>query len=161
MHPLAIAVSAALGASVEGTWHTPDARQVAEDVKAAVETAIDGFSVAERPIARWLLVRATKPCGTVQVEVRAAELAIRCDEQQTAVAPSDGTPVAFAGNDGRELTLVHDVVDDRTVTQSFRSREGTRTNRLTLRPDGSLEVAVTIRSQRLSSPLEYTLTYLR
>jgi hypothetical protein len=53
------------------------------------------------------------------------------------------------------------VIDDRTVTQSFGSREGTRTSRMTLRPDGTLEIAVTIRSQRLAAPLEYTLTYLR
>lgn len=161
MNPLAIAVSATLGAQVEGVWHAPDSGRVADQVRSAVDAAIVGFSAPERPIARWLLLRATRPCETVEVDLRDREVAIRCDEQQTAVAPSDGTPVSFAGADGRELTLVHDVVDERTVTQSFRSRAGTRTNRLTLLPDGSLEVVVSIRSQRLAAPLEYTLTYLR
>ena len=125
------------------------------------EALAAGVSVAERPVARWLLLRATRPCGTVEVDVRDGELAIRCDEQKTAIAPSDGTPVPFEGADGRALTLVHGLVDEHTVTQSFRTREGTRTSRLTLLPDGTLEMAVSIRSERLSGPLEYTLTYLR
>jgi hypothetical protein len=162
MNPMALAMAEAMGATVEGTWRAPDAAQVSETVRAAVELAVtESVSVAERPVARWLLLRATRPCGTVEVDLHEPELSIRCDGQQTAVAPTDGTPVPFQGADGRALTLVHAVVDGSTVTQSFGTVEGTRTNRLTVRPDGTLEVAVTVRSRRLAEPVAYTLTYQR
>lgn len=162
MHVFPLALSAALGAPVEGTWHARGAAEVAEQLRGAVEAAVsESFSAAERPVARWLLLRATRPCDTVEVELRDAAVAIRCDGQRMAIAPGDGTPVSFAGADGRPLTVAHDVVDERTVTQSFQSREGTRTSRLTARPDGTLEVAVSIRSRRLAGPLEYTVTYGR
>lgn len=128
-------------------------------VRTEVETRVAELGFIKRPFARRALVRATAPCAGIEIWDQAGALAITCDDHKVALAPPDGSPVSFTGDDGETMELIHAIDDQGAVVQTFVSRHGTRTNRFSSQADGGLLVEVTIQSPQLDAPLRYQLHY--
>lgn len=146
--------------SPQGDWHAGSGfEEMASSVRAEVEDYLAGLSFYKRPFARRALVRATAPCAHVGIHDDAHGLAIACDDRKVAVAPPNGEHVQFIGDDGRTLSLCHDIDADFTVVQTFTNRSGTRVNRFVRLDDGGLRMETTITSGLLNDPLRYIVSY--
>jgi hypothetical protein len=143
-----------------GSWNAgPRLQQMTSDLRAEIDDFVARLSFERRAATRWVVARASAPCGRVSIAPTSGGIAIACDDRKVAVAPADGTPVVFTGADGRTLGLAHEVTPDGAVVQTFTSRGGTRVNRFVPQPDGTLRVEVTLRAPQLDQPFAYTLTY--
>jgi len=155
-----LAIGVAVAAAPRGTWEAgPRLEEMRAEVAAEVEKYVEKLSFVKRGVTRWALNRATAPCVRVEIAEREGKIAVSCDDQKTAVAPADGQPVPFVGDDGRTLTLSHRTKDDGSLVQTFAGKQGTRTNRFVPATGGGLTVEVTVDSPRLDEPLQYLLRY--
>jgi hypothetical protein len=155
-----LAVVASAADLPEGVWRAGTRLEEMEGyIHGRVDAVVAGLSVVERGAARWALNRATAPCDRVTLAEQDGELAITCGDRKTDIAPPDGTPIEFLGDDGWKLRLVHQLFPDGSVVQTFRGRHGTRVNRFVPDPEGGLMVEVTIRSPQLPDELQYELHY--
>lgn len=143
-----------------GSWVAgPRYAAMKAEVRADVELAISSLGLVKRQVVRWVLIGATGPCAGVQITRAGSDLAITCGSFAPAVAPADGTEVAFTGDDGRTMRLSHRVEDSGALVQTFTNKHGSRQNRYTLLPEAGLHVEVTIQSPSLEHPLVYALNY--
>ena len=159
---LALPLGAAAGAqesTMRGTY-TLD-RAHSDDVNRAIESAVARMSFVTRPIARGRLRRTNQPYQRLEINYTQAQVSVKTDNRRPMEAPANGQPVKWTREDGEVFDLSAEWQNGRLV-QTFRAEDGSRTNSFTISPDGrTLTLHVTVRSPRLSSPVEYNLVYNR
>ena len=136
-------------------------RQQSDDVNRAIETAVSRMSFVTRPIARGRLRRTNTAYNRVVINYTQTEVSTTFDQRRAVESPANGQPVKWTREDGEKFDLSTEWQNGRLV-QTFRAEDGSRTNTYTISPDGrTLTMHVTLRSPRLTSPLEYKLVFNR
>lgn len=136
-------------------------RAHSDDINRAIETAVARMSFITRPIARGRLRRTNSLYGRVVVNFTPQEVSTTFDQRHPVVSPANGQPVQWTREDGEKFDLSTSWESGRLV-QTFRAEDGSRTNSYSISPDGrTLTMHVTLRSPRLSAPLEYNLVFNR
>jgi hypothetical protein len=136
-------------------------RQQSDDVNRAIETAVSRMSFVTRPIARGRLRRTNTAYNRVVINYTQTEVSTTFDQRRPVESPANGQPVKWTREDGEKFDLSTEWQNGRLV-QTFRAEDGSRTNTYTISPDGrTLTMNVTLRSPRLTSPLEYKLVLNR
>ena len=136
-------------------------RQQSDDVNRAIETAVSRMSFVTRPIARGRLRRTNQVYQRVVINYTTAQVSTTFDRRRAVESPANGQPVAWTREDGEKFQLSTSWENGRLV-QTFRAEDGSRTNTYSISPDGrTLTMHVTIRSPRLTAPLEYKLVFNR
>ena len=158
----ALAIPAAASAqesTMRGTFTIN--RQQSDNVNRAIETAVARMSFVTRPIARGRLRRTNAVYQRVVVNYTPAQVSTTFDQRRPVESPANGQPVKWTREDGEKFDLSTEWQGGRLV-QTFRAEDGSRTNTYTISPDGrTLTMHVTLRSPRLSAPLEYNLVFNR
>ncbi|HET7233709.1 MAG TPA: hypothetical protein VFJ16_27110 [Longimicrobium sp.] len=146
-------------ASMRGTF-TLD-RAHSDDINRAIESAVSKMSFITRPIARGRLRRTNAAYQRVVINYTQTEVSTTFDQRRAIVSPANGTPVQWTREDGEKFSLSTEWQGQRLV-QTFRAEDGSRTNTYTISADGrTLTMHVTLRSPRLSAPLEYNMVFTR
>jgi hypothetical protein len=136
-------------------------RQQSDDVNRAIETAVSRMSFVTRPIARGRLRRTNTVYQRVVINFTQAQASTTFDQRNAVESPANGQAVPWTREDGEKFQLSTEWQNGRLV-QTFRAEDGSRTNTYSISPDGrTLTMHVTLRSPRLSSPLEYKLVFNR
>lgn len=159
----ALAVPAAAAAQESSTMRGTFVidRAHSDDVNRAIETAVGRMSFITRPIARGRLRRTNTVYNRVIVNFTQAQVSTTFDQRHAVESPANGQPVKWTREDGEKLDLSTEWQGGRLV-QTFRAEDGSRTNTYSISPDGrTLTMHVTLRSPRLSAPLEYNLVFNR
>jgi hypothetical protein len=158
-----LAFSAAAHAAVppaakfEGTFTSTIPKAQAEaQMKAEIHDTVDSLNFIIRPFARRRLKEATKQCAALTFDIRGTQLSIRCDDHPAAVSALSGKQGVYENEEQHKFALVQKA-QGREIVQVFADRDGKRTNRYLLSPDGrTLKVESTVESDRLKEPLKYT-----
>jgi len=136
-------------------------RAHSDDVNRAIEQAVSKMSFITRPIARGRLRRTNQPYQRVVVSFTPQQVTTTFDQRHAIESPANGQPIKWRREDGETLDLSTEWQAGRLV-QTFRAEDGSRTNTYSISPDGrTLTIHVTIRSPRLSAPVEYNLVFTR
>jgi hypothetical protein len=158
----AFAIPAAANAqesTMRGTFVVDRAHS--DDINRAIETAVARMSFVTRPIARGRLRRTNNLYNRVVINYTPAQVSTIFDQRHAVESPANGQPVAWTREDGEKFQLSTSWENGRLV-QTFRADDGSRTNTYSISPDGrTLTMHVTLRSPRLSAPLEYNLVFTR
>ncbi|HET7464458.1 MAG TPA: hypothetical protein VFJ82_24580 [Longimicrobium sp.] len=156
---LPLATATAQESSMRGTF-TLD-RAHSDDINRAIEAAVNKMSFITRPIARGRLRRTNAAYQRVVINYTNEQVSTTFDQRHAIQSPGNGTPVKWTREDGEKFDLSTEWQGQRLI-QTFRAEDGSRTNTYTISPDGhTLTMHVTIRSPRLSAPLEYNLVFNR
>ncbi len=133
-----------------------DARQT---INRAIEPLVDDMPFYKQPWAGDKLEAKTVPCASLDISFAGDDIAMECDERPVYRSPMGGEAVQYKAADGSVYRLRQEL-DGRTLTQTFVSEDGTRTNTYTITPSGkTLLLNATLESGQLPRPLEYNLTY--
>lgn len=158
----AFAIPAAANAqesSMRGTFTIN--RQQSDDINRAIEAAVSKMSFITRPIARGRLRRTNQMYQRVVVNFTPAQVSTTFDQRHAIESPANGQAVPWTREDGERFQLSTAWENGRLV-QTFRAEDGSRTNTYSISPDGrTLTMHVTLRSPRLSAPVEYKLVFNR
>src|SRR4051812_9042229 len=136
-------------------------RAHSDDITRAIDAAVSKMSFVTRPIARGRLRRTNAVYQRVVINYTPAQVSTTFDQRHAIESPANGQPVAWTREDGEKFQLSTSWENGRLV-QTFRAEDGSRTNNYSISPDGrTLTMHVTIRSPRLSAPVEYNLVFNR
>lgn len=141
---------------VEGSWVY--VAQGSDDVNAVIEKGTAKMNFVTKPVARKRLKGTNKPYQTLVISRTGSEIVTAMDDRAPIHMPADGKAIKWKREDG-EVFNVNAVTQNGALVQSFIADDGQRENAYKVRPDGTLEMKVTIRSGRLPAPLVYTLLY--
>ena len=146
-------------AGLQGTFvYTP---QGSDNIEQAIRNGTARMSFITRPIARSRLKKTNLAYQLLKVEHTPTRVSITRDNLAPIVTPANGQTIRWKREDG-ELFDVNTVWEQGSLKQTFVAKDGSRTNLLTLSPDGTtLVMQVTIRSPRLPAPIVYKLDYKR
>jgi hypothetical protein len=137
-----------------GTWQfVPEESQ---DIREAVDQAVAHMNFLVRGVARNRLRGANKPIERIIIQYPDDNVYIsfRTDEPPT-ISPRNGEFVPYTRADG-EVVQVNTQLSDGLITQFFDSDDGQKEHVYRLRPDGTLALEVTVHSERLRAPFQYT-----
>ncbi|HYH83395.1 MAG TPA: hypothetical protein VEX86_26610 [Longimicrobium sp.] len=136
-------------------------RAASDDVNRAIETAVSKMSFVTRPIARGRLRRTNQPYQRVVINFTPQQVTTTFDQRRPIESPANGQPIKWTREDGEVLDLSTEWQTGRLV-QTFRAEDGSRTNTYSISADGAtLTIRVTVRSPRLSAPVEYNMVFNR
>lgn len=143
-----------------GTYEVEDGKAAArKKINRSIDTVVDDMLFIKRPWAEDKLQAKTVPCATLDISFPGDDIAVKCDGRPVYKSPQSDEKARYKSAEGAVYAL-RQHVDGRTLTQTFVSDDGTRTNKLTLTPSGkTLLMSVTLESGRLPRPLQYSLTY--
>ena len=158
---LALATATAQASSLNGTYVIKDQKQAQKSINIAIERTVADVNRLFRSRARNALKSKQSLCKKLALTVTSAVATITCHTNgSTASAPSSGASKKFQHN-GKTAYLTHKVVGSRIV-QTIKSDKGIRKATYTLSADGkTLTVSIALESDKLDTPLRYTLTYVR
>jgi hypothetical protein len=114
-----------------------------------------------RAIERGRLRRTNQVYQRVVINFTPAQVSTTFDQRRAIESPANGQPVAWTREDGEKFQLSTSWESGRLV-QTFRAEDGSRTNSYSISADGrTLTMHVTLRSPKLSAPLEYNMVFTR
>jgi hypothetical protein len=147
---------------LQGTY-TLDAA-ASDDVRKAIETAVQGMGWPTQGIARGRLKKTNLPPYqrvVIQLEPSITTVSITTDERAPIRTSADGTPIEWTRED-KEKFKVSTVLKIGSLEQTFKSKDGQRVNTYSISDDGkTLTIHVSVTSDRLPRPLTYKLVYKR
>lgn len=127
----------------------------------AIERGTADMNFVTRPIARRRLRATNSPYATMEIRVGGGSVTTLL-EGRDVTSPADGRAIAWTREDGEVMQVATSLRDDGTLVQTFTAQDGSRENVYSVSPDGRrLTLQVTIRSERLPSPITYRLLYDR
>lgn len=143
-----------------GTYEVEGGKKAAQKkVDRAVQGILDDMSFIKRPFAEDKLKAKTKPCASLDVSFAGDKISVKCDDRPAYVSPMGNEKARYKSSEGATYALRQDI-DGRTLTQTFVSEDGTRTNTMQLTPSGqTILLKARLESGQLPRPLEYRLTY--
>ena len=127
----------------------------------AIDRSVEGFFFALRGMVRAKVAERTRIMPTCKFEFSGGIIRSTVPGYAIAVSPESGAPAPYRVDD--DAIVLSQRFEGQRLVQVFRADEGgTRTNELTLSPDGALLVMrATLSSPKLSIPVVPTLTYRR
>lgn len=143
-----------------GTYQVEGGKKGAtQKVNRAVQGILDDMSFIKRPFAEDKLKAKTEPCETLDVSFPGEKISVKCDGRPAYVSPTGYEKARYESAEGATYAL-RQKLEGRTLTQTFVSDDGKRTNTLQLTPSGqTILMKATLESGQLPRPLEYRLTY--
>lgn len=159
--PLAVHAADPAPDRFEGTWRTAhDLDAVKRGIAQAIERTLNQMAFYKRPFARPKLLKVTEPCREVRIYEDRGRLGIACDEQVPALSVPDGRPVTYTNRQGDTFRL-HQRVHGERIVQIWQDDAGQRRNVYTIGPDGALRIGISVYSDQLPVPVEYTHAFTR
>lgn len=158
---LALAPSMVHAGSLDGTYVIKDARKARTSMDAAIERTVADVNRFVRGKARKALKSKQRLCGRLSLAAGSQTTTVTCDTTgRSASSPSSGARKKIQ-RDGKTAYLSHKVSGNRVV-QTIKSDKGTRKATYSLSADGeTLTVSFVLESEKLDTPLRYTLVYVR
>jgi hypothetical protein len=144
---------------IVGTYRFVGGKSDRDALDAAIEGVVSEMNVLVRGIARDRLRESNAIPGKIKVLRNGDALSIAFDER-TYEARLDGSATEVVGITGDTLRY-HVELLPKGVRQEFDGDGGGRTNTMSAREEGRLDVAVEVRSGRLPGPLRYRLAFRR
>ena len=128
------------------------------DLPQGIEQATEGVPFLIRGLAEKRLADVNPAYRRVVLSHDATTVSIQFDGRQPVRVPLQGG-TAWTREDG-ETFWVNASVSPSKITQTYKARDGERTNEFALSPSGeSLVLKVSVRSPKLSKVLYYSLVY--
>jgi hypothetical protein len=132
-----------------------------EAIRIAIDAAVKDFNFIARPIARSRLKKTNPLITRIEIAHTGNAVSIQLDKSKPTVTEPGKPPIKWTRDDGEEFDVSTDWKAG-TLQQSFVAPDGTRTNRFSISPDGSiLTVDVTLTSPQLKAPVNYRLVFAR
>lgn len=126
---------------------------------AAIDQAVKGMFFAIRGIARGRLHDNTEIKTTIGFRFAGGNITSTANGEAPATSPESGAWTPFKAG-AENLKLSQKLTAQGHLVQTFVAAEGSRTNDYVLSADGKvLTASITLRSEKLSAPLHYILTY--
>lgn len=143
-----------------GTYEVENGKAAArKKINRSIDKIVDDMLFIKRPWAEDKLQAKTAPCATLNVSFPGDDIAVECDSRPVYKSPQGNEKARYKSAEGVVYALRQNL-DGRTLTQTFVSDDGTRTNKMTLTPSGkTILMRVKLESGQLPRPLEYNLTY--
>jgi hypothetical protein len=140
-----------------GTWRFVP--EQSEPIDAAVDQAVAHLNFLIRGVARSRLRNANKPVDRIVIQYPDDDvyISLRADEPPT-ISPKSGEFAPYTRADG-EVVRVKTELSDGVITQFFDSDDGQKEHVYRLLPDGAMALEVTVFSERLRAPFQYTWIY--
>jgi hypothetical protein len=137
-----------------GTWQFVP--EQSEKIDAAVDKAVAHMNFLVRGVARGRLKGANKPIQQIVIDYPGDNVYVllRADEPPV-ITPRTGAFVPYTRADG-EVVQAKTELGDGLIRQFFDSNDGQKEHVYRLRPDGTMAFEVTVLSERLRAPFEYT-----
>jgi len=127
-----------------------------DDVRAAIERTIAHMGLIPRQIARHRLVRANRPPPLITFAVGLDTLAVTFDGINPIITPLTGEAVPWMRGTTHEKYQVHVAFAGDTLQQIIATDDGNRENDFVFLDGGTtIEMLVTLRAERLPTPLRY------
>ena len=158
---LTLTSSVAWAGSLDGTYVIKDHKEARKSMDRAIERTVADVSRLFRGKARKALRSKQTLCHKLSLKAGSAETTITCESNgRSASAPSSGARKKIQ-RDGKTAYLSHKVTGSRIV-QTLEGEKGARTATYTLSADGkTLTVSIALETDKLDTPLRYTLIYVR
>ncbi len=132
--------------------------QSSPDLPSGIEQATEGVPFLARGLAEKRLVDLNPAYRKVVLSQDASTVTIQFDGRQPVRVPLKGG-MAWTREDG-ETFWVSAVASPSKIVQTYKAKDGERTNEFTLSPNGqSLVLKVSVRSPKLSKVLNYSMVY--
>jgi hypothetical protein len=127
-----------------------------DDVRAAIERSIAHMGLIPRQIARHRLIRANRPPALITFAVGLDTLSVTFDGNNPMVTPLTGEAVPWLRRTTHETYEVHIAFAGDTLQQVIATDDGKRENDFLFLDGGAtIEMLVTLRADRLPTPLRY------
>lgn len=153
LHP-----AAAQQRSLEGVF--VNEAQNAAAIEAAIGTTVAKMNFIARPIARGRLRKDNPAYRRVVIVLAPEEISVAFDDDPPVRMPAGGDIVKGTG-DGEALDVSAHWQGEKLM-QTFKAKDGQRTNTFSLGADGlALQLDAEITSPRLPVPVRYTLSFAR
>ena len=128
---------------------------------AAIEKATDSMFFVTRGVARSRVKDKTAISPLIGFSFGSGRITGTAAGVTPATSPENGAAVPYQAG-GDTVQLSQKLTADGKIAQSFTASDGNRTNTYVLSPDNkTLNIFITVSSQRLPQPVSFTLTYLR
>lgn len=128
-------------------------------IEAAIDRALDGMFFAIKPIARAKLRQGAVLLPSLSFAFRDGKIQSLSSGNPPIVSPETGENISYRAADGETYRVSQRFVGTKLM-QQFVAADGTRKNEYVLSEQGkTLNLAVTLSSQKLPRPLMYRLSY--
>ena len=159
---LLLSISAVVSAqerTLTGTYRlAPDAQQV---VDKAIDKAAAQFNFLIRPVARSRLKKTNPVHDRLVIEQTDRDISVTFDHDKPIRTVANDGPIKWTRDDGEVFDLATQLRQG-VLMHTFVASDGRRVNSYSLSPDGrTLTLQVTLTSEQLKSPVEYSLVYWR
>ncbi len=129
------------------------------DLDASIDRVTEGLPFFEKPMANHRLRSVNPAYRRVALEQRAGTVSIQFDGRKPVEVPLKGG-LAWTREDGEAFWVTAEAHGNR-VLQTYKAKDGERTNEFILTPSGDLLLKVTVRSHKLANVLRYQMVYRR
>jgi len=129
------------------------------DLDGGIDRVTEGLPFFAKPQANQRLHSVNPAYRRVALEQRAGSVSIQFDGRQPVEVPLKGG-LAWTREDGEAFWVTAESHGNR-VLQTYKAKDGERTNEFVLTPSGDLLLRVTVRSHKLPSVLKYQMVYRR
>ncbi|AEF56455.1 hypothetical protein [Marinomonas posidonica] len=157
----AVLTSGAQAASLEGRWQLQDAANTQAKLDEAVENVVQEMNFFIRALARPVLEKQTQICQQWLLAKQASEFSWQCDQQEADNIPLTAQGEVFkTDEEGLEISGTFSETDQAIVV-IVESERGIRTNTWLQTADNELKYTVKLESEKLPTPLTWSLIYRR
>jgi hypothetical protein len=133
-----------------------------DDVRAAIDRAVSHMLFIIRPIARHRLARTNRVPPHLTFGVRPDTITVTFEHANPIPTPRNGAPVPWISGVSRETYTVHIAFAGDTLHQEILASDGAREDDFVFSDNGDrIVMHVTLRADRLPTPLVYTLVFRR
>lgn len=133
-----------------------------DDVRAAIDRTVAHMLFLFRPIARHRLARTNRVPPHLTFAVRPDTITVTFEHANPIRTPRNGTPVPWVSGVSRETYSVHIAFAGDTLHQEILASDGAREDDFVFSDNGDrIGMHVTLRADRLPTPLAYTLVFRR
>jgi len=144
-----------------GKWLLQDADSTQAKLDEAVENVAQEMNFFIRALARPVLKKQTQICQQWLLDWQASQFQYQCDQAETATIPLTANgEVIKKDEEGVEISGIYRQTKDAVVVV-LESERGTRTNTWQQVGENELVFTVKLESEKLPTPLTWTLTYKR
>lgn len=131
----------------------------APDLDAGIDLVMEGLPFLQKSHANQRLHSVNPAYRRVALDQRGDAVTIQFDGRQPLQVPLKGG-VAWTREDGEAFWVTAESHGN-VVRQTYRAKDGERTNEFELTPHGDLVLRVTVRSHKLPGVLKYQMVYRR
>jgi hypothetical protein len=148
-------------ANLEGEWQLQDAANTQAKLDEAVENVVQEMNFFIRALARPVLKKQTQICQQWQLAKQAGEFSWQCDQEEADQIPLTAKGEVFK-TDEEDIEISGSFTESaQAIVVVVESERGKRTNTWQQVSDNELTYTVKLESEKLPTPLTWTLSYRR